>query len=80
MIVCTIIDVTLHGYFQDRVSWNLQAASNLIYTIYTPVEHIAWLSDLQLLNGTASKWYNYCLYLWLAALICSIARYCIIEH
>uniref|UniRef100_A0A914UNL3 Peroxisomal membrane protein 11C n=1 Tax=Plectus sambesii TaxID=2011161 RepID=A0A914UNL3_9BILA len=59
---------------EDKVSYELQSAVNVLYLLYTPLEHIAWLSDLKLLPFDSARWFRYSLYVWTAALICSIMR------
>uniref|UniRef100_A0A914V831 Peroxisomal membrane protein 11C n=1 Tax=Plectus sambesii TaxID=2011161 RepID=A0A914V831_9BILA len=58
----------------DRICYDLQTAINVLYTIYSPIEHVAWLSDLKLLPFNASKWSKYSLFVWTSSLILSIVR------
>lgn len=61
-------------FVQDRFNYIVNAIVNVLYLFYHPVEHIAWLSNFELVPVDPNKWWTYTMYIWTAALIFSIAR------
>ncbi|CAD6184346.1 unnamed protein product [Caenorhabditis auriculariae] len=62
------------GRSVDVVDFGAAAAVTGIYTVYGFVELLAWLSDAKLLPFNAVRLFQYCLYMWLAALLAGIIR------
>uniref|UniRef100_A0A7E4UU03 Peroxisomal biogenesis factor 11 n=1 Tax=Panagrellus redivivus TaxID=6233 RepID=A0A7E4UU03_PANRE len=58
----------------DKVNYTLSTAVTAIYTVYGAVEAAAWLADAKIIIADSVKLFRWCLYLWLAALICGMIR------
>ncbi|XP_071943278.1 peroxisomal membrane protein 11C-like [Antedon mediterranea] len=53
----------------------LKGLENLVYSLFFPVEHIAWLAQVKVLQGYhEGKWIVGCIGLWAIALVLSITR------
>ncbi|TKR95391.1 hypothetical protein L596_009566 [Steinernema carpocapsae] len=58
----------------DRVDHALISSITGIYTVYGVVELLAWLADAKLIAMDAGRLFKYCLYMWIAALVCGIVK------
>ena len=59
---------------EDPVAHHLDGFVTFVYTLYTPLEHIAWLCDLKLLSLDGARYWRYCIYIWLAALCATLIK------
>jgi len=59
---------------KDRFNFFMNAIVNVLYLFYHPVEHIAWLSNFELLPVDSAKWWSYTVWIWATALVFSIMR------
>jgi len=59
---------------KDKFNYVINAIVNVIYLFYHPVEHIAWLSNFELVPVDSGKWWSYTAWMWSTALMFCIIR------
>jgi len=59
---------------KDKFNYVINAIVNVLYLFYHPVEHIAWLSNFELVPVDSGKWWSYTAWIWSIALVFSIIR------
>jgi peroxin-11C len=59
---------------KDKVAHKLELLSGLLYQLYYPVEHVAWLSGHKILSCNAPRWQTWTVRIWAMALFVNIAR------
>uniref|UniRef100_A0A0K0G2P1 Peroxisomal biogenesis factor 11 n=1 Tax=Strongyloides venezuelensis TaxID=75913 RepID=A0A0K0G2P1_STRVS len=59
---------------KDKIDYSLGAGITGIYSVYGIIELIAWIGDAKLIAVDSAKYYKYCLYLWICALITGIIK------
>uniref|UniRef100_A0A0K0E912 Peroxisomal biogenesis factor 11 n=1 Tax=Strongyloides stercoralis TaxID=6248 RepID=A0A0K0E912_STRER len=59
---------------KDKTDFFLGAGITGIYSVYGIVEFIGWIGDAKLIAVDSAKYYKYCLYLWICALVTGIIK------
>jgi len=59
---------------KDKFNYIINAVINVLYLFYHPIEHVAWLSNFELLPVDSGKWWTCTTGIWAVALVFSIVR------